>query len=175
MKKNIIAAALVASAVMSASALAADGTVNFNGNITDEVCTVTPGTKDQTVDMRTWGTNAFPSAGATVTGTDFKVILTDCPASVAQKGVAISFDGIANNGDTAVLALSDDSTATNVGIQISDSNNKVVKLREDSSKYAIQEGSVLNTLTFTARYISTAATVTAGTANAVAQFSINYQ
>ncbi|SUB69298.1 fimbrial protein [Pluralibacter gergoviae] len=51
MKKKIIAAALVASAVMSASAMASDGTVTFNGSITDETCEVTSDSKALTVDM----------------------------------------------------------------------------------------------------------------------------
>ena len=41
MKKNIIAAAIVATAALSMSnAFAAAGTVNFNGEILDAACTV---------------------------------------------------------------------------------------------------------------------------------------
>ncbi|MBW7981709.1 fimbrial protein [Enterobacillus tribolii] len=175
MKKNIIAAALVSSVVLSASALAADGTVNFNGEITDEVCTVDSGSKDFTVAMGKIGTNAFSASGSLAGAKQFTITLTDCPASVANNGVAIRFDGSQKNGDNAILDLTSASTAQNVGIQISDAQNQVVKLYENSSKYTVQAGSVKNNLNFTARYISTAATVGAGTANAVSQFTIDYQ
>lgn len=175
MKKNIIAAALVSSVVLSASALAADGTVNFNGEITDEVCTVAAASKDFSVDMGKIGTNSFNGSGSLSGAKQFHIILTDCPASVANNGVAIRFDGNQKNGDNAILDLTSASTAQNVGIQLSDAQNQIVKLYENSSKYAIQAGSVENKLGFTARYISTAATVSAGTANAVSQFTIDYQ
>ncbi|WP_312581711.1 fimbrial protein [Atlantibacter hermannii] len=58
-------------------------------------------------------------------------------------------------------------------MQIKDNANKVVKLFENSSVYTLVQGD--NNLNFTARYISTADTVGAGTANSSAQFTIIYQ
>lgn len=176
MKKNIIAAALVASAVMSTSALAYDGTVNFNGNVTDQVCEVDMGGNSAyNVEMGTVGVNAFPVAGSLTTGRDFNIVLKNCPDSVAQNGgVAISFDGTPKDNNNAILDLTG-STATGVGVQISDRTNTVVNLRQNTAKYPIQATPAVNNLKFTARYISTTASVTAGTANAVSQFTIDYK
>lgn len=177
MKKNIIAAALMASAVMSASALAADGTISFNGNITDETCDVTGGSDALTVNMGTAGSNSFKSAGDTSLSKPFVIKLTNCPAAwtTTPKDVRINFDGDIANGDSSILKLSKDSDATNVGIQIKDAHNDIVKMQEDSGTYSLKGGSTINELRFTARYIATAATVGAGKANATTMFSINYQ
>ncbi|WP_419235919.1 fimbrial protein [Serratia fonticola] len=40
MKKNLLVAALMTAGVLSASAFAADGKINFVGAITDDACTV---------------------------------------------------------------------------------------------------------------------------------------
>lgn len=177
MKKKIIAAALVASAVMSASAMAADGSVTFNGSITDETCEVTGGSDALTVDMGVAGSNSFDGKGSTSLAKPFVIQLTNCPAAwtATPKDVRVNFDGDIDNGDSGVLKLDSASDAKNVGIQIKDANNAVVNMQEDSSTYTLTGGSTVNKLRFTARYIATADTVGAGTANAVTQFSINYK
>ncbi|EMB4325089.1 fimbrial protein [Pluralibacter gergoviae] len=177
MKKKIIAAALVASAVMSASAMASDGTVTFNGSITDETCEVTSNSKALTVDMGVAGSNSFSGKGSTSLAKPFVIELTNCPAAwtATPKDVRVNFDGDIDNGDSSILKLDSASDAKNVGIQIRDASNNVVNMQEDSSTYTVTGGPTVNKLRFTARYIATAASVGAGTANAVTQFSINYK
>lgn len=80
-----------------------------------------------------------------------------------------------DNCDTSVLALTKGTgTATGVGIQLSDVNRVVIPLFTDSPKFSLKPN-MDNKLDFVARYISTASAVTAGTANSVATFSLNYQ
>lgn len=100
--------------------------------------------------------------------------MTDCPDTV--KSATVKFDGAADNGDSNVLQLTQETdVATGVGIQLSDISNNVLPLYTASTAYPLASGSgVKNNLDFTARYISTLADVTAGKANSVATFTLNY-
>lgn len=173
MTSKLTLAALFAAMSMSASVLAADGTVNFKGIITDKSCTVDTGSKDQTVDLGKVATTAFTAKGDTAGAKSFVIKLTTCPEDVTENGATVRFDGAAKGGDPSILALDDASVATDVGIQIKDNANKVVKLYENSSVYTLVKGD--NNLNFTARYIATADKVGAGAANSSAQFTIIYQ
>lgn len=92
------------------------------------------------------------------------------------KSATVKFDGAADNGDSNVLQLTQETdVATGVGIQLSDISNSVLPLYTASTAYPLASGSgVKNNLDFTARYISTQADVTAGKANSVATFTLNY-
>ncbi|MBL2545168.1 type 1 fimbrial protein, partial [Klebsiella pneumoniae] len=62
-KINIIAALMLAAAPLAANA--ADGTITFNGKVTDKTCTIsTPGGKDFAVTLPTVSKNTLATAGA---------------------------------------------------------------------------------------------------------------
>lgn len=174
MKKNIIVAALASLSVLSAaSAFAADGQVNFKGEIIDSACTVanTPAAPLD-VTLGQVPKSSFAATGDTAAPTKFTLKLTNCPATVTK--ASVKFDGTAANGDNSVLALTQETgVATGVGVQITDSSDKVLPLYTASASYPLVE-TAENSLDFVARYISTASTVTAGPANAVASFTVNY-
>lgn len=177
MNKNLIAiAVLAASALTTQIATAASGTVKFEGKITADACDIS-GSKDQRVPMGTIATNSFNGAGSTsnavAASKSFELVLEKCPTTVST--ATVSFDGTSVDGDDKVLALTGAGTAgvaTGVGIQISDADDKVVPLHQESSPYTLQAGT--STLKFVARYYATAATVGAGSANAVTNFTIVY-
>lgn len=173
MKKNIIAAALATVALTSVSAFAADGQVNFTGEIIDAACTVS-NTAANPLDVKLGQVSktAFAQAGDKTAATQFTLTLTGCPSSVSS--ATVKFDGTSVNGDNSILALTQGTdVATGVGIQLSDDSNTVLPLFTASKAYTLQSDAT-NSLNFVARYISTAATVTTGPANATANFSINY-
>jgi len=173
MKKNLLAVALMASSALATSAIAADGAVNFTGIISDEVCTVDTSTLNQTVNLGKVGRTAFKSAGEVAGTIGFDLILKDCPKTVT--GATVRFDGTQAPGDNGILALTaGDDTAQNVGIQITDAQNKVVPLYTNSSVYSLVDTGP-NTLSFRAGYIALSKDVTVGDANAVAQFTIIYE
>ena len=61
-KINIIAALMLAAAPLAANA--ADGTITFNGKVTDKTCTIsTPGGKDFSVNLPTVSKNTLAAAG----------------------------------------------------------------------------------------------------------------
>ncbi|MGL5384400.1 MAG: fimbrial protein [Serratia sp. (in: enterobacteria)] len=176
MKKNLIAVAVAVAAVAALSvsnAIAGGaGQINFTGAITDDACTIV-NTVSNPLDVKlgTYGSNEFKAAGDTTAKMGFKIALTDCPASAKQ--AAVNFDGTSDSTNAALLKLTQDSgVATGVGIQLYDDAGTEIALHTASKVYPLVTGD--NNLPFNAAYKSTAATVTAGPANGVANFSIIY-
>ncbi|EPF0579624.1 fimbrial protein [Shigella flexneri] len=163
MKRNIIGGAFtLASLMLAGHALAEDGVVNFVGEIVDTTCEVTSDTADQIVPLGKVSKNAFSGVGSLASPQKFSIKLENCPATYTQ--AAVRFDGTGQ----AIAA-------TCVGIRIfNQSDNSQVKLYNDSDYTAIDaEGKA--EMKFIARYVATNATVTAGTANADSQFTVEYK
>jgi major type 1 subunit fimbrin (pilin) len=181
MKKTLLATALLATTALSlSSALAADGTVNFTGSISATACKVDMGgSTTLAVPMGKISTTSFSGAGTTSAASKFSLQLKTCPTATTA---TVKFDGIAAGGDDKILALTGGAgAATGVGIQLSDKSGAILPLATNSTSYTLALGDatdttkdVTNNLDFTARYIATAATVGAGTANSTASFTINY-
>lgn len=174
MKKSLINAAVATASILSAaSAFAADGQINFKGEIIDSACTVVNSVSSPLdVTLGQIAKTAFTGAGSTAAATKFTLQLKDCPATVTK--ASVKFDGTAAAGDNSVLALTQGAgVATGVGIQLSDSSNAVLPLYTASAAYPLVSTGT-NNLDFVARYIATAATVTPGPANSVASFTVNY-
>lgn len=174
MKKQILAM-MIGGALLSGfagMANAADGTINFNGSLTADACTVDAGSADQTVDLGKVAVTAFSAgAGTKASPTKFSLNLTDCPATVTS--AQVKFDGTSDEINPNLLALDSGSDATGVGIEIADKSGTAIPVHQASSDYPLVAGD--NTIDFVARYVSTAANVTAGTANATSEFTLNYK
>lgn len=175
MKKNLIAMTVLVSSVVGATAYAADGQINFTGEITDTACEVTNSVGSPLeVTLGKISKTAFSSVGSKASTTQFSLELKNCPDTVTS--VKIKFDGATVNGDNSVLALSPDvDVAEGVGIQLSDASNNMLPLFSASQAYPLTKGAV-NNLGFTASYIAIAdiAEIKPGKANATANFTINY-
>lgn len=166
MKKlaTVIGLGLLASSVQ---ALAADGQIKFSGNIIDSGCTVTNSVSNPLeVNMGSYLKSAFSAAGDTTTAKPFQIQLTQCPNVAAT----LSFTGTANSESD--LALDSTATATGVAIRILDSGNAKVNINQPHDLGVLNSGT--NTFDYTAQYVSTAADVTSGTANATVEFDIAY-
>lgn len=173
MKKNIIATLIAASSIFTISnALAADGTIDFTGEITDQACELAAGSDALKVNLGKVSKTALPSAGSTAAATKFTIKLINCPATVTT--ASVKFDADSYLGDDTVIKLKEEAgVATGVGIQITDDVNTVVPLFTASKNYPLQQN-VENNLDFRARYIAKSDTVTTGPANGTATFTINY-
>ncbi|HGM5490617.1 TPA: fimbrial protein [Serratia fonticola] len=174
MKKNLIVAIVTGSILSAASAMAADGQVNFKGEIIDSACEVVNNVSNPLdVTLGQVAKTAFTGAGSTAAATKFTLQLKNCPDSVTS--AAVKFDGTANAGDNNVLQLTQETgVATGVGIQLSDASNTVLPLFTASTSYPLVSGTAVNNLDFVARYIATEDDVAAGPANSVASFSVIY-
>lgn len=175
MKKqlNTLALLSVICGAAISTANAADGTINFTGEIIDAACTVSPATANQTVNLGQVSASAFSTVGSTAAPTAFQIDLTSCPASVTT--ASVKFDGTPYaTGDNITLGLSPvPGAATGVGVRIRSATNLVIPLYTATTPVALTQGNT-NTLNFNAAYVSRASTVTAGPANAVATFSVIY-
>ncbi|BBQ86286.1 TPA: fimbrial protein [Kluyvera ascorbata] len=188
MKGKLTAISLALSSVFFLGhAMASDGTVHFRGEVIDSTCEVTSDTKDQNVDLGKVNRTAFTGAGSTAAPMAFDIKLKSCPDTYTK--AAVRFDGTedaSGNGDLAIgnpLNTSNPGdytgtepapvTATGVAIRIyNKADNSQVKLYEKSAETPIVSGKAA--MPFIARYVATAASVTAGTANADSQFTVEY-
>jgi major type 1 subunit fimbrin (pilin) len=172
MKKNFIVA-VVFSSIASGVAFANDGKVDFTGQIIDATCqAVNSPASPLEVNLGKVAKSAFTGAGSKASATKFTLQLKDCPGTVSS--ATVKFDGISVGGDNSVLALTQESgVATGVGIQLSDDSNTILPLHTSSKAYPLQPD-VTNSLDFVASYIAIDNTVTPGSANSTASFTINY-
>ncbi|MBN3797612.1 fimbrial protein [Burkholderia sp. Ac-20392] len=134
-------------------------------------------TPNVTVNMGSHMQSEFTGIGSTTKqAVAVNVAVNACP--IGLNSILYEFDPInavldATNG---VLALSSDSTATGIGLQLKDGSGNALKY---GTKYTLTSYSSATggsyTIPLTARYYQTAASVTAGSANAVLTFTMTYQ
>jgi len=175
MKKLLITAGILSALVLSSpSVFAADGRINFTGEILDASCKVSNTEANPLiVNLGKVSKKSFPATGSTAASTSFKLTLTGCPKAVTS--ASLKFDGVSDNGNNNIIALTAGTgVATGVGVQITDEQNVVIPLSTETSSIAIDPNAEETDLGFLARYISTAATVTPGPANATATFTMTY-
>ena len=173
LKRTVLSVLVLASSAISFHTFAADGTVNFTGNITNAGCSVASDSLSKTVALGNVSSSALTTAGNTAGAHLFTINLTDCPEDPSAH---VRFDGTTNASNSSILALTDagqEGTATNVGVALyeSDSTTPII-IGVPSSTINMTEGS--NSLNFYAKYYATGA-ATAGTATSTATFTVVYQ
>lgn len=170
MKKQVIAAVLATSAFVSV-ANAADGTINFTGNITDAACTITPGTSNQNVAMGTVSSTSLANIGDTSAPSRFSIEFSACPASATN--ASVKFDGPTDASNSDVLGVTqaaDAATGVAVALFEIDATTLIPVGSVSASKPVTAAGA---TLEFVAKYMATGV-VAPGSANAVTDFTIDY-
>ncbi|RSZ31173.1 MULTISPECIES: fimbrial protein [unclassified Variovorax] len=184
MKKFVIAkfAALAAVGLLSQGAFAADGTINFTGEIVDAPCSISPNSQNMTVPLGKVSRTAFDGAtagtavvGKKATPAKFTIDLLGCGATA--KGATVTFTGTADT-DATLLRLANAGqvgvgAASGVAIELGDSAGTKIPLGQESGQYVLGLGD--NSLKFQAAYIATKTAVTVGPANATAQFTVAYK
>lgn len=172
MKKLIIA--VVCSSVMlsAGSALAADGTLNFTGEIIDEACKIDIGADNtMAVVLGKVAKSSFSGVGSKSSQTKFMLEMSNCPETLTS--ATFKFSGIGYSGDDSVLGLTKETgSATGVAIELTDSTQTRVPLFTASASVPLSSG--VNKIPFYASYIQMDENVTSGPANSVAQFTLNY-
>ncbi|AKA22414.1 fimbrial protein [Pseudomonas chlororaphis] len=186
---------------VSTSAMAADGTINFTGEIIAASCTVKPGNGGtstggtagkQTINVEL-GKVSSDSLGTIGNVSSGKSINLDLDCGTTGKDlttVKLTFDPANGSGlDTANNSLlkitgPEGKTATGVAIGLYDSNNKLLNLAAnetiDGKIETISDGETPPKLTYKAKldlragYVATGA-VTPGIANGTLPFTLTYQ
>ncbi|MBJ9239311.1 MULTISPECIES: fimbrial protein [Citrobacter] len=175
MKSKLLPMGVIISSLVTVSAMAADGQVNFSGQIIDVACNVINSTSNPlVVTLGQVSKNAFSGVGSTAAPTKFTIQLSDCPMTITK--AAVKFDGTSVTGYSGVLALTQESgVASGVGIQLYDDINTAIPLYSASKQYVLTPGAGrVNNLDFIARYIATSANIGAGLANSMTSFTIVY-
>lgn len=177
MKKQLLSALIAAGVIaISQNAMAADGTITFNGNITAQTCTINgngSGTKDFTVTLPTVSSSTLASPGQTAGRTPFNIALTNCTAGSST--VHTFFEaGPTTDTTTGNLTVSG---ATNVQLQLLNSDFTAIKAgfadaSQNSKSVAIASGSA--TLPYYVQYVATG-TAGPGVANSSVLYTIAYQ
>ncbi|CAB3653916.1 fimbrial protein [Achromobacter pestifer] len=86
MKTTLASAVILAGAVLgSQAALASDGTITFNGSVSDTTCKINGGTTgDFTVTLPNIQATALPAAGSTAATTGFVITLSECQGTATK-------------------------------------------------------------------------------------------
>ncbi|WP_336219124.1 fimbrial protein [Citrobacter amalonaticus] len=146
--------------------------INFTGAIKAAACDISSGA-NQTVPLGDVSTTNFGNPGDVSQATSFSIVL-DCPAGGPDKAT-VTFSGTAASDPTLLALDAGTGVATGVAVRINeDDGTTQVKLNTPSATTTLATGA--NTLKFTAQYqaLVDRPQITAGVANATAQFTINY-
>lgn len=181
MNKTLLSAALIAgfgvAALAPQAAKATDGTININGAVTGSTCVVkvNGAVSPATITLPTVSTTALSAAGVTAGQTAFAINLSGCAGTPTATKASTFFE----NGPNVNAAgrLVNTGTATNVDVQLVNSDNSVITAgsaapTSGTGVAMISAGAA--TLNYYARYYATAA-ATAGSVASSVQFSVIYQ
>lgn len=176
MKKTVLVSMLSLAALVPVLAQAADGTVNFNGEVVGQTCVINGGTPNLSVTLPKVSTSALATAGATA-GTSPNVIfnLTACSAG----NVRAFFEAGPNVDQTTgrLKIATGSGQATNVQIGLLNTDGTKVTMGAASgaqgTTYVPISGGAA-TLTYMSQYVATAAATSGKTTTSVT-YSIEYQ
>lgn len=175
MKMYFIVAGMATGLTLTASsAWAAEGTVNFTGEIIDEACTVDIGTDNtMTVELGHVAKSSFKAVGDESPETKFTLKLKTCPESVTS--AKVKFDGVNDATNSSLLALTDETgAAKGIAVTLRTADKAGLGLDAVNDYSYDLSATAENNLEFYAAYRATSATVVAGKANAVATFTVDY-
>ncbi len=175
LKKVSLVALLAAFAAPAAFAAAGQGTVTFNGNLTDSTCTLDglDANNNLNVALPTISTKTLAAAGNTAGATMFQLKVKDCSADVTK--VAAHFE--TTNLETVSRGaknLKDGVTggATKVAVQLLDGDGTtVLNLGTKGSPVTVTSGAA--TMYYGGRYYALGQT-TAGAVQSVVTFTLAY-
>lgn len=147
-------------------------TLNFTGTIRGAACSVDSLSTNIPVTLGNINTTVFSNAGNVSPAVNFSIKLI-CPAN-STNTANVTFSGHQDSTNATLLALDSGATASGVAVQLAEHDGTPINLGTNSANTPLIVGT--NTLPFQARYKSVVAqsNISGGTANATAQFTINY-
>lgn len=175
MKKTILNA-LVAGCFVAAAgtAMADSGNVAFVGQITTSPCSIGGGQQgsNMTVSMGSIATNMFNAVGDKSPEVDFSISLLGCDTSTLGTATITFRPSAGSVINSRLLGLENGAGATGVAVGLKKADGTAIVVGGSGETYGLIDGN--NILNFKAFYESTAASVTAGPANARAVFEVTY-
>lgn len=158
---------------MHGIANAADGTIEFTGSIISPPCTLDSANTNINVPLGVYTTDALAGKDTETTAQDFNIALTDCSTDKFD-AVQTRFNFTPDSSDSKYIAITGSDSASGVAIKLMEQDGSLIKPNSESKAVPLPAGQALN-LSYKASYISTAETVTEGSANANGTFELMYQ
>jgi len=173
-KKFTLLSAIVATIICgSANAASVNGgKVTFNGEVTSGACAVSSSDSDKIVSLDTVKTSTFTATDQLANAKKpFNISLLECNTETLET-VQISFSGQTVEGKPGVLAnTAGAGSAQNVGLQLFNPDGSALDMGALSTEIALTE---TTNIPLSVDYRSTAAAVTAGKVQSVANFMLDY-
>jgi len=154
---------------ISDAALGAGSDLTLKGTVIEQGCDISIDDFNKIVNLGDWSTRDMTRPGGHTEPVNFAFRLSGCAAS----GVTLTFTGHADPADSGLLALSDESSATGVAVEIMNAAHRRQPLNEKAQRVTVDdEGNAV--LSFTARYLSVGGNATPGSADADSEFTLTY-
>ncbi|OOE32029.1 hypothetical protein BZG05_15855 [Salinivibrio kushneri] len=179
MKKSMISVAsalgLTSVVMFASSAALANNTITFNGEVTDQTCSVTVNgnAANPVVLLESVSAALLQDAGSTAGDKTFNIGITDCTAPQGNVDVSTVFVG---NGVTDGGNLLNTGDAENVALQIKDANGDAVDLSSPAklSGLVLEAGATSASADFGVAYISENGGATPGEVEGALQYAVEY-
>ncbi len=177
MKKTLLSAALVATlgalsflpAASAATAPTNTGTIQFNGKVLADTCTVSINGSGTTVTLTPVMATSLATAGATAGATPFTLDLTNCDTNAAQ--ATLSFASGSHNATDG--NLTNTGTAGNVEVELL-SGSTPINVTTANGGPVVQLSNGAGSTSMTAEYYATGA-ATPGLVSTSASVTFTYQ
>jgi major type 1 subunit fimbrin (pilin) len=177
MRKIIFASAAAAALALAAgTASAANGTINFNGEVVSNTCTVSnaDGSGAINVTLPRISTTMFTGNGTRAGQTYFTIDLTGCTPASGQVGVR--FVGTASQLDLVRGLFVNTGTAGNVEVGVYDLADAQLKPAQGAGGFTtIDTTTGAAQIPLNAYYVATGAAVAPGTVKSTGAFELEYK
>ncbi len=143
------------------------------GVVTATSCDIDVGSQVINVDLGNMSIGSFRNVGDVSPTKKFLIKLKDCSPGIT--GGKIQFQGTSDSNNVNLLQITQQAgSALGVGVEILDAESGVtIPLNTAVNTKKLESGD--NELSYALRYKSTLPSVSAGTANAIMYFDLNYQ
>lgn len=170
-------ALLSGAALFADSALASDGFIIINGELTAQSCQVLVGGSSQAqLTLPTIAASSLDAAERTAGSTPFTFTLTGCPTTDPNFAVRTFFETTNVDLSTGnLINTAGEGGATNVQVQITDADSQVINLTDSSNNALIPITNGTGSITYNAQYIAVGGAAGVGLVNAQLVYTLQYQ
>lgn len=182
LNKSILALGVATSLSVSSLAMAVDGTITINGQITDTTCTISVdgGSNDAVVTLPTVSSSTLGSVGERAGATPFNISLSNCSGTAL--GTANTYFEPGAYVDNVTGRLNIDTTASdtaaNVQVELLNSSRDPIvagaSVATGQNDIAVDISSGSGTLNYYAQYYATAAS-SAGSVTTQVDYTMVYE
>ncbi|RPE81581.1 fimbrial protein [Vulcaniibacterium tengchongense] len=179
MKLSPLVIALLAGVAFS-QAQAADGTITFNGEVTDTTCVIDgngTGATDFTVTLPTVATTALAAAGQTAGATPFNITVGSAAQPCAHSNVKVHFEptpnvNLATGGLRNIAATT---PAGNVEVNILNDSGQKIDLSNNAGSQTVPVNGGIAVMNYFGEYEAVGGASSAGLVETNIRYSVTYQ